>query len=80
MQDAQVTIPKPLYERLKDEAKHHQLEVADMIQMLLEGKKQGLGAMDTRLLHDLLALAPHFQGPKNLSTTYKQILYGDKSS
>ena len=79
MQDTQVTIPKPLYERLQDEAKRHHLEVADMLQMLLEGKKQRLSAIDTRLLHDLLALAPRFQGPKNLSTTYKQTLYGGAS-
>lgn len=79
MQDTQVTIPRPLYERLQDEARRHRLEVADMIQMLLEGEKQGLGAMDTRLLHDIVALAPRFQGPKDLSTTYKQILYGGKS-
>lgn len=80
MQDTQVTIPKPLYERLQDEAKRHRLDVAAMIQMLLEGKNQNMRAMDTRLLHDLLKLAPRFQGPKDLSTTYKQILYGGKSS
>ncbi len=79
MQDTQVTIPRPLYERLQDEAKRHRLEVADMIQILLEGKKQGLGTMDARLFHDLLALAPRFRGPKDLSTTYKQILYGGVS-
>lgn len=79
MQDTRVTIPKSLYERLQDEARRHRLEVTDMIQVLLEGEKQGWGAIDARLLHDLLALAPHFQGPKDLSTTYKHILYGGVS-
>ena len=79
MQETQVTIPKPLYERLKDEAKRHRLEVADIISMLLEGEKKGLGTMDARLLHDLVALAPRFRGPKNLSVIYKRILYGKDS-
>ena len=80
MQETQVTIPKPLYERLQDEAKRHRLEVADIIQMLLEGKKQGLIIQGTRLLHDLIALAPRFRGPKNLSSTYKHILYRNGAS
>lgn len=80
MKSTNITIPEELYQKLEQEAKYRHTEVADIIELLLKSETpNALRGFDAKLLKDLLALAPRFQGPKDLSTTYKQILYGGKS-
>lgn len=72
-----VSIPQDLYEKLKKEAERRHADVADIIELAFGGVlPPQFRGFDTKLLKDLLALAHKFQGPKDLSQTYKQTLYG----
>ena len=81
MQNTTLAIPQELYEKLRKEAQRHRLEVTEVIQILLEGKvPQKSGRINARFLHELLAIAPKFRGPKDLSSKYEQMLYGSNPS
>lgn len=76
MQETQITIPPTIYKKLETEAKRHQVSISDFLQILIEGKRVWTKKTSAHFIHDILALAPQFRGPKDLSSTYEGILYG----
>lgn len=77
MQGTSVSLPPKIYEKLETEAKRHRISVSDLIQGLMEGKHTAIQGTSIHLMRDLLALSQKFHGPKDLSSTYKKVLYGD---
>lgn len=75
MQTTQIAISPTIYKKLEAEAKRHRVSVSDFIQILVEGKKGTTQKPSADLLHDILALAPQFRGPRDLSSTYEGVLY-----
>lgn len=42
-----------------------------------DGNREEKKKENAKILRDLLAMAPRFRGPKDLSQRYEQLLYGD---